>query len=151
MLPTSAALSSARCDQIHIPSHSRRSNPSSSTITSTSQTQQADFYKQQALKQDHSNYHSRSLKMVMPSVNRTSLHPTGVQYAPLPSLKSPLSSIILCQDPSTYARAITDRPLARPSHPHTEIEEELHETAHIDYDRVAIVSLLELEWEARPI
>ncbi|DAA73407.1 TPA_exp: Uncharacterized protein A8136_4816 [Trichophyton benhamiae CBS 112371] len=140
MLPTSAALSSARRDQIHIPSHSRPSNPSSSTITSTSQAQQADFYKQQALKQDHSNYHSTSLKMVMPSVNRTSLHPTGVQYAPLPSLKSPLSSIILCQDPSTSARAITDRPLARPSHPHTEIEEELHETAHIDYDRVAIIA-----------
>ena len=27
----------------------------------------------------------------------------------------------------------------RPSREHTELEEELHETAHIDYDRVAIV------------
>jgi hypothetical protein len=29
--------------------------------------------------------------------------------------------------------------LPRPHHNHTELEEELHETAHIDYDRVAIV------------
>ena len=29
----------------------------------------------------------------------------------------------------------------RPQKDHTEIEEELHETAHIDYDRVAIVGL----------
>lgn len=28
----------------------------------------------------------------------------------------------------------------RPQVEHTELEEELHETAHIDYDRVAIVS-----------
>ena len=28
----------------------------------------------------------------------------------------------------------------RPQREHTEIEEELHEKAHIDYDRVAIVS-----------
>ncbi|KAM5487328.1 Protein kinase C-like 1 [Microsporum canis] len=103
MPPTSTALPSARRDQIHIPSHARLSSSSSST---QAQVQQSDFYKQQALKQDHSNYHSTSLKMVMPSVNRTSLHPTGVQ----------------------------------PSHPHTEIEEELHETAHIDYDRVAIIA-----------
>lgn len=27
----------------------------------------------------------------------------------------------------------------RPGKSHTELEEELHETAHIDYDRVAIV------------
>lgn len=32
-------------------------------------------------------------------------------------------------------------PVARPSNSdHTEIEEELHDKAHIDYDRVAIVS-----------
>jgi len=30
----------------------------------------------------------------------------------------------------------------RPQVEHTEIEEELHEKAHIDYDRVAIVSSL---------
>lgn len=32
----------------------------------------------------------------------------------------------------------------RPSREHTELEEELHETAHIDYDRVAIVRHLSL-------
>lgn len=31
--------------------------------------------------------------------------------------------------------------MSRPLRDHTEIEEELHETAHLDYDRVAIVSL----------
>jgi len=30
--------------------------------------------------------------------------------------------------------------LDRPQHEHNELEEELHEKAHIDYDRVAIVS-----------
>jgi hypothetical protein len=40
------------------------------------------------------------------AVNKTSLHPAGLQ----------------------------------PQREHTEIEEELHERAHIDYDRVAIVS-----------
>lgn len=29
----------------------------------------------------------------------------------------------------------------RPSVEHTELENELHDTAHIDYDRVAIVSI----------
>lgn len=33
--------------------------------------------------------------------------------------------------------------LSRPGKGHTELEEELHETAHIDYDRVAIVSTLQ--------
>ena len=42
------------------------------------------------------------------TVNKTALHPGGVQ----------------------------------PHIPHTELEEELHETAHIDYDRVSIVRLL---------
>ncbi|QSZ36268.1 hypothetical protein DSL72_007394 [Monilinia vaccinii-corymbosi] len=60
--------------------------------------------------QPTNNYHSSSLstlKMVSAhrSVNRTSLHPGGVQ----------------------------------PQAEHTELEEELHEKAHIDYDRVAIV------------
>ena len=36
------------------------------------------------------------------------------------------------------ALGLTD--FARPSREHTELEEELHETAHIDYDRVAIVA-----------
>lgn len=45
------------------------------------------------------------LTVISNSVNKTSLHPGGVQ----------------------------------PHHEHTQLEEELHETAHIDYDRVAIV------------
>jgi phosphoenolpyruvate carboxykinase (ATP) len=28
----------------------------------------------------------------------------------------------------------------KPNHSHTELEEELHETAHIDYDRVSIIA-----------
>jgi len=44
--------------------------------------------------------------MVTNSVNKTALHPGGVE----------------------------------PSREHTELEEQLHETAHIDYDRVAIVA-----------
>lgn len=34
----------------------------------------------------------------------------------------------------------TTNKMFRPQREHTEIEEELHEKAHIDYDRVAIVS-----------
>ncbi|KAI5199570.1 ATP-utilizing phosphoenolpyruvate carboxykinase [Aureobasidium subglaciale] len=64
-----------------------------------------DFIRQQIAKQQKGNFHSTSLKMVS-SVNKTALHPGGVQ----------------------------------PQREHTEIEEELHEKAHIDYDRVAIVA-----------
>jgi len=67
----------------------------------------SDFTQQQVAKQRNSNYHSTSLRnMVATSVNRTALHPGGVQ----------------------------------PGKGHTELEEELHETAHIDYDRVAIIA-----------
>ncbi len=59
--------------------------------------------------------------MVSNSVNKTALHPGGVQYVYPTQQKEP----ILTMD--------------RPSREHTELEEELHETAHIDYDRVAIV------------
>lgn len=38
---------------------------------------------------------------------------------------------------------LTPSLLSRPGKGHTELEEELHETAHIDYDRVAIVSTLQ--------
>jgi hypothetical protein len=66
----------------------------------------SDFFQQQVAKQRNNNYHSTSLRnMVATSVNRTALHPGGVQ----------------------------------PGKGHTELEEELHETAHIDYDRVSIV------------
>jgi phosphoenolpyruvate carboxykinase (ATP) len=71
-----------------------------------------DFARQQELKQQRGNFHSTSLTssvitMVANAVNKTGLHPAGVQ----------------------------------PQREHTEIEEELHERAHIDYDRVSIVSL----------
>ncbi|KAJ5089988.1 Phosphoenolpyruvate carboxykinase (ATP) [Penicillium argentinense] len=67
----------------------------------------SDFFQQQVAKQRNNNYHSTSLRnMVATSVNRTALHPGGVQ----------------------------------PGKGHTELEEELHETAHIDYDRVAIIA-----------
>ncbi|KAL4922260.1 phosphoenolpyruvate carboxykinase-domain-containing protein [Aspergillus aurantiobrunneus] len=67
----------------------------------------SDFVEQQIAKQRNNNYHSTSLRtMVATSVNRTALHPGGVQ----------------------------------PGKGHTELEEELHEHAHIDYERVAIIA-----------
>jgi phosphoenolpyruvate carboxykinase (ATP) len=44
----------------------------------------SDFIRQQVAKQRSSNYHSSSLKMITQSVNRTALHPGGVQYVILP-------------------------------------------------------------------
>ncbi|KAK2781319.1 Protein kinase C-like 1 [Onygenales sp. PD_12] len=84
---------------IHIP-------PSAPLWPASLASYSSDFAKQQTAKQLHSNYHSSSLNMVAPSVNRTSLHPGGVQ----------------------------------PGVGHTELEEELHETAHIDYERVSIIA-----------
>jgi hypothetical protein len=53
----------------------------------------ADFFQQQIAKQRNNNYHSTSLRnMVATSVNRTALHPGGVQYVE-PSC--PLSFYIL--------------------------------------------------------
>ena len=41
----------------------------------------SDFFEQQLAKQRNNNYHSTSLvNMVATSVNRTALHPGGVQY-----------------------------------------------------------------------
>jgi phosphoenolpyruvate carboxykinase (ATP) len=54
--------------------------------------------------------------MISNTVNKTSLHPGGVE----------------------------------PHREHTELEEELHEKAHIDYDRVAIVSPLSHQLAAWP-
>lgn len=65
--------------------------------------------------------------MVANSVNKTALHPGGVQYVQYST--------------STLFVGATDTEI-RPSKEHTELEEELHEKAHIDYDRVAIVSQL---------
>jgi hypothetical protein len=44
--------------------------------------------------------------------------------------------------PTTYPTGNTLTSSRRPHRPYTELEEELHETAHIDYDRVAIVCCL---------
>jgi hypothetical protein len=82
----------------------------------------SDFIRQQVAKQSSNNYHSSSLKMITQSVNRTALHPGGVQYV----------ACLLLSLSSHW-------PFDRPGKSHTELEEELHETAHIDYDRVAIV------------
>ncbi|PGH35560.1 phosphoenolpyruvate carboxykinase [ATP] [[Emmonsia] crescens] len=105
-----------RAAAIHIPpnppsasSHSHSHPHSHSSLAAFSYS--SDFARQQQAKQQHSNYHSTSLStslknMVAASVNRTALHPSGVQ----------------------------------PSIGHTELEEELHETAHIDYERVSIIA-----------
>ncbi|KAM0723830.1 hypothetical protein Q7P37_000820 [Cladosporium fusiforme] len=70
----------------------------------------SSFLTDQIAKQQRSNFHSTSLQyvstMVSQSVNKTALHPKGVE----------------------------------PQVEHTEIEEELHDKAHIDYDRVAIIA-----------
>jgi phosphoenolpyruvate carboxykinase (ATP) len=47
----------------------------------------SDFSQQQVAKQRNNNYHSTSLRnMVATSVNRTALHPGGVQYVNSTSL-----------------------------------------------------------------
>jgi hypothetical protein len=38
-------------------------------------------------------------------------------------------------------KLVANQTLHRPQREHTEIEEELHEKAHIDYDRVSIVRI----------
>lgn len=95
-----------------------------------------DFTRQQIAKQQRSNFHSTSLtrslsSMVSTTVNKTALHPSGVQY------------VRDCSAEWTLVQSVSVKlmiGLARPQKDHTEIEEELHESAHIDYDRVAIVS-----------
>ena len=50
-------------------------------IPSESGPLHSDFFEQQVAKQRNNNYHSTSLvNMVATSVNRTALHPGGVQY-----------------------------------------------------------------------
>jgi phosphoenolpyruvate carboxykinase (ATP) len=93
-----------------------------------------DFARKQVSKQQRSNFHSTSLSpllantMVSLAVNKTNLHPGGLQYV------TSLARAIWFQ-----MRITTNEP-TRPAKEHTEIEEELHDKAHIDYDRVAIVS-----------
>lgn len=55
-----------------------------------------DFTSQQIAKQRNNNYHSTSLrKMVATSVNRTALHPGGVQYVALYLFSYNASSLTL--------------------------------------------------------
>jgi hypothetical protein len=88
-----------------------------------------------------SNYHSTSLRMVTATnatVNRTckfvSMHLTGVKVhtsSRRPPTFVPIADITMCiaLHPGGVVAQIE----------HTELENELHEKAHIDYDRVAIV------------
>lgn len=96
----------------------------------------ADFARQQAIKQEGNNYHSSSLRTMIPnsSVNKTNLHPGGVQYVQGPLVSDPLISV------RKFGYSFSN--LHRPQREHTDLEEELHELAHIDYDRVSIVSEL---------
>ena len=96
-----------------------------------------------------SNYHSTSLRMVSstnPSVNRT-CECSKLQLNLLSPLK-PSSSpppicfpIQLCTiDSRLFSSSALHPGGVQPLVEHTELEEELHEKAHIDYERVAIVS-----------
>lgn len=123
MQPTSATPAATA----HIPPRRRSSRPLS-----------VDFFQQQIARQQRSNYHSTSLKnMVANSVNRTALHPGGVQYD---SLHLPAASTVHAVAQPFFQNLSADKePPLRPTPGHTELEEELHETAHIDYERVSIV------------
>lgn len=95
------------------------------------------------------NYHSTSLRLptmvTVNTVNKTALHPGKPCLHPNPSR---LADAVLFQVvfstcvPAGNENAHTSQHanlLDRPVKEHTELEEELHENAHIDYDRVAIV------------
>lgn len=95
--------------------------------------------------QPHKVFQSTNMQAVFISnVNKTPLHPGGVAYVPqlfasasVPCWKSSISNLF-----SGYS----------PHQEHTELEEELHETAHIDYNRVAIVCFLPYRtaWDKSP-
>ena len=70
VFPTMQSTSAAPASSVHIPP--RRPSPGPLSV---------DFQQQQIIKQQHSNYHSTSLKNMVSaaSVNRTALHPGGVQ------------------------------------------------------------------------
>ncbi|KAL9086854.1 MAG: hypothetical protein Q9159_003942 [Coniocarpon cinnabarinum] len=73
---------------------------------------QDDFIRQQATKQEQGNFHSSSLRSSAPTmVSGSSVNRT-----------------------SLYPSGV------QPQAEHTELEEELHEKSHIDYDRVAIIA-----------
>lgn len=99
-----------------------------------------DFARHQVSIQQRSNFHTsshsplylantKSYKMVANTVNKTNLHPSGVAYV------TSLSGQLVLLDQVLLTLSL------RPNKEHTEIEESLHDKAHIDYDRVAIVSL----------
>ena len=79
-------------------------------------------------------------KMISSSVNKTSLHPGGVEYVHRCCVVAPSAGPYPGHTQLHSKHVIADRYVDRPQREHTEIEEELHEIAHIDYDRVAIVS-----------
>ena len=126
--PQTAVMSFA--ENIHIPPG----------IPSESGPLYSDFFEQQVAKQRNNNYHSTSLvNMVATSVNRTALHPGGVQYVSPTFLSFSLSPCPPCRRLVILVKVTNS---SRPGNRHTELEEELHEHAHIDYDRVAIVCCL---------
>ncbi|KAI4120266.1 MAG: hypothetical protein LQ338_007143 [Usnochroma carphineum] len=98
--------------RIHIPASMAPSKVSDLDLSSSASAPpaplSADYRRQLQRKQTGNNYHSSSLGIMISnsSVNKTNLHPGGVE----------------------------------PQREHTEIEEELHDLAHIDYDRVSIIA-----------
>ncbi|ODH33780.1 phosphoenolpyruvate carboxykinase [ATP] [Paracoccidioides brasiliensis] len=106
---------------IHIPSpppptshnlsHNLSRNTPRSHTSSLLDSYSSDFARQQAAKQLHSNYHSSSLSTSLKTMLATSVNRTALH-------------------PSGV----------KPGVGHTELEEELHETAHIDYERVSIIA-----------
>jgi len=90
--------------------------PSSNLHSSSSPS--ADFLQQSLQKQRRSNFHSSSL---------TKSHITTIAMSVDP-VKEPVNQTAL------HPGGV------QPHIEHTELEEELHTRAHIDYDRVAIVS-----------
>lgn len=98
------------------------------TGVSAASTVSSDYQRQQFERQSKNNYHSSSLGMMLPqNVNKTGLHPGGVEY------------VHLCTVHPRFPANSSIRPQRHREH--TDLEEELHEIAHIDYNRVSIVSL----------
>ena len=60
------------------------------------------------------------------------------RWFPTRSIKQRCTQVVSSKS-LLHSKRTTVLIMDRPSREHTELEEELHETAHIDYDRVAIV------------
>lgn len=102
--PATAAAAAAAATRaaIHIPPNPPRCSSSSNPVPPTlaAFSDFSDFARQLQAKQQHSNYHSSSLStslkdMVAASVNRTSLHPSGVQYVFSSVLPGELELVII--------------------------------------------------------